>query len=237
MSSEPKRTSHRLRLAALAAISDLKRPLAAPEIEAWIRAHDPILGTELQGKCYDYTRMILSLAQAGTFQILRLARTVKGIDRRSSFYGLPNLVYDSSIWTSVAPKPVKKATQRKPDKRRTRQTPLPRDTSTEPDDSQSTTPPCLPDPPADPTNWMALTTFADRNDPFWPTLMEGMGPAQPEATLSARPDDLSEPAMAVSEPRGPVPPLEEALTPAQQDGRGNQEEAWISDIVTVLMQF
>jgi hypothetical protein len=172
MTSDNLHTSERLRLAAIEAITELKRPLAAHEIEKWIAVHDPELALELHAKCYDYSRMILSLAPKVILLKFHLIGKLKGIDSRSTFYGIPCDLYDPTMWRQLGSNPVTKRPQRTHRRQRT--------------ESQAFAPPLSPpligsvqagmsvlsnDANTDSTPW-PVPNCIERGDPFWQMFME-----------------------------------------------------------------
>jgi hypothetical protein len=99
--TEPVPTSTRLRAAAILALDEFKRPITAHEVEKWVQDHDPAMGNELSGKCYDYVRIILSLTDDGTIIKYKSQVGIPGVDPRAAFYGLTNGSYDVKQWVPV----------------------------------------------------------------------------------------------------------------------------------------
>jgi hypothetical protein len=94
----PRPISELLRQASCQAIKEAERPLSAHEIEPWIAQHDAILSHQLSSKCYDYVRIILSLAPTDLIMKYKYSGPSLGIDVRSTFYGLVGMIYDPSVW-------------------------------------------------------------------------------------------------------------------------------------------
>jgi hypothetical protein len=90
--------SARVRAAAVRAIAEFGRPLTVHEIELWIVDHEPDLAIQITTKCYDYLRIILSLAPATMLVKCRSLVPVAGIDQRAGFFGLPSVAYDPARW-------------------------------------------------------------------------------------------------------------------------------------------
>jgi hypothetical protein len=95
-------TSAKLRLAAISAVTELRRPIAAHELERWIAIRDPILWNEISGKCYDYVRVILSITNDNSIIKYKHNTPFPGIDCRSGFFGLPDGHYDPVLWTPIS---------------------------------------------------------------------------------------------------------------------------------------
>jgi hypothetical protein len=85
-------TASRVRYVAKGLIACAGRPLAACEIEAGIRRHDAALYDDVAKKCKDYVRIILS--QSGCLVKCRPLEAIPGVDKRSTFYGLPGVAYN-----------------------------------------------------------------------------------------------------------------------------------------------
>jgi hypothetical protein len=90
--------SNRLRDAALNAIRESGRPMAASEIEDWVNLNAPILAQELSTKCYDYVRIILSLSPYDVLVKYKPTSPREGLDYRCAFYGVAGFKYDSDEW-------------------------------------------------------------------------------------------------------------------------------------------
>lgn len=96
--------SSRLRLKALQIISKLKRPMAVQEIQNYIRDNERELWQEMQSKCSDYVRIILSLTKNKLITKYKPVVPVPGIDKRSTFYGLSSERYPVESWVKLAAK-------------------------------------------------------------------------------------------------------------------------------------
>jgi hypothetical protein len=95
-------TSAKLRLAAISAVKELRRPIAAHELERWIAIRDPSLWNEISKKCYDYVRIILSITTDNSIIKYKHNTPFPGIDCRSGFFGLPDGHYDPLLWTPIS---------------------------------------------------------------------------------------------------------------------------------------
>jgi hypothetical protein len=233
MSSDNSRTSERLRNAAVAAIADMKRPLAAHEIQTWISMHNPNLALELTGKCYDYVRMILSLANKDALQKFRFVGKITGIDCRSTFYGQPHGAYDSAMWRPIAQGHPKRATHTKIDRRK----PIPRQSLEHPpppgplcDTPLSVGPTTANDANNPATSWLSMSRYMDHSDPFWPVLMEGFPSVQPDLPKEETTDEVIKPVISPGSRIVPPVLVEEIVSMIPKDGNQKQETAWIPDI-------
>lgn len=97
-------TSSKLRNKSLEIIKKMGRPMAASEIEIWLRIHEPELWQDIAGKCEDYVRIILSLTRSSVLLKYRPLKPIQGIDKRSTFFGLTSEKYDSAQWETFTPK-------------------------------------------------------------------------------------------------------------------------------------
>lgn len=107
MSGSKQNTSHtsaKLRVRAMQAITEAKRPLAASEIESSLRINDHHLFKEISAKCGDYLRVILSLTHSDVFSKYKPTKPIHGIDRRAIFFGLADGDYDPEQWKRVVSK-------------------------------------------------------------------------------------------------------------------------------------
>jgi hypothetical protein len=88
----------RLRNAAIHAIKESGRPMAACEVEEWVSANTPNLAQELSTKCYDYVRIILSLSPYEVLAKYKPRLPREGLDHRCAFYGIHGARYDPQQW-------------------------------------------------------------------------------------------------------------------------------------------
>ena len=95
-------TSTRLRSAAVKAIQEAGRPIAAHELETWVTNNDKDLWKEVSKKCYDYVRIILSLTAKTIITKYKTDAIIPGVDKRAAFYGLTDETYDSTLWTPAS---------------------------------------------------------------------------------------------------------------------------------------
>lgn len=91
-------TSVRLRQMAIKAIEEIGRPITAHEMETWLATNEPGLWHEVQQKCYDYVRMILSVTKNNIIVRYKCIHGIEGVDRRAIFYGLSSKYYDDKDW-------------------------------------------------------------------------------------------------------------------------------------------
>jgi hypothetical protein len=110
---DPTHTSTKVRLAAMKALNDVGRPLTAHELEEWLMHNDKELWTEVSGKCYDYIRMILSLTRNNGIVKYRPNVTVRGVDKRVAFYGIPGESYGGE-WGQISGLKKRGRTRKKP---------------------------------------------------------------------------------------------------------------------------
>jgi hypothetical protein len=96
-------TSAKLRSAAISALKEMRRPIAAHELERWIAIRDPTLWNEISGKCYDYVRVILSITSDNLIIKYKHNSPLPGVDCRSGFFGLPDGHYDPALWRPILP--------------------------------------------------------------------------------------------------------------------------------------
>ena len=94
-------TSDKLRSKAVDIIREMGRPMAASEIEIWLRLHNSELWEEVSKKCDDYVRIILSISQEGQIVKYRPMRRIQGIDKRATFFGLVSENYDPNQWLQI----------------------------------------------------------------------------------------------------------------------------------------
>ena len=90
--------SSRIRSKADEIIREQGRPLQPSEIESIIREQDSELWEKISSKCSDYIRIILSLSKEPPFIKYVSAVSIKGIDKRSLFFGCEGVTYPSSKW-------------------------------------------------------------------------------------------------------------------------------------------
>ena len=90
--------SSRIRAKAHDIIMEAGRPLSPTEIESLIRDQDENLWSEISNKCSDYIRIILSLSKEPRFVKYVSAVSLKGIDKRSLFFGCEGQTYPASQW-------------------------------------------------------------------------------------------------------------------------------------------
>jgi hypothetical protein len=101
-------SSVRLRVDAVQAVSQAQRPLCAREVEQWVRINDPELFQDIAAKCYDYVRIILSLAPSDMLIKYQTRAPIPRVDQRSAFYGLPAAHYNPNQWIAASTKPYRK---------------------------------------------------------------------------------------------------------------------------------
>ncbi|OHT00901.1 hypothetical protein TRFO_32282 [Tritrichomonas foetus] len=94
-------TSSRVRVIAQEAIDSYNRPMTAHEIEKYIKLNDKDLWREVRSKCYDYVRMILSVAKLSEIIKYKCLKRLIGVDKRANFYGLSNKTYDPNVWVPL----------------------------------------------------------------------------------------------------------------------------------------
>ena len=112
-------TSDKLRSQAVDIIRGMGRPMSANEIEIWLRLNGSELWDEVSKKCEDYVRIILSISQEGQLAKFKPARRIDGIDKRATFFGLVNQMYDPNLWIQISPPLMqKKPANPKPPKRK-----------------------------------------------------------------------------------------------------------------------
>ncbi|EAX90150.1 hypothetical protein TVAG_413190 [Trichomonas vaginalis G3] len=104
MNQDPNQTSTKLRIAAAKFIKNRQRPMTSHEIETLIRENDKELSKVINSKCSDYVRIILSITQDNNIIKFRSLQPIQGIDKRSTFYGLSDVNYDSTKWTVASNK-------------------------------------------------------------------------------------------------------------------------------------
>jgi hypothetical protein len=174
-------TSERLRLATVRAVNESQRPIAAHEVEEWINFNDAELSKELSSKCYDYVRIILSLTPRDMIVKYKCDFSVPGVDRRASFYGLPDCQYDPAIWKPIGRKSDKKRFARRDLNKNRPKEQLAKRQPPAGTDLQSLFGPQDFQPVVRNVDdrkcenaWFALTTFVPPNDDFWQSLMEGI---------------------------------------------------------------
>jgi hypothetical protein len=96
------RTSAKVREAAQNALKVFQRPFSIPEFEEWLGQNDRDLASEIAQKCYDYVRVILSLAPQTLFVKYTRHEIERGQRRRMKYFGAPDGNYDPNIWTSFS---------------------------------------------------------------------------------------------------------------------------------------
>jgi hypothetical protein len=185
-------TSARLREAALKAFESIKRPAAAHEIETWIAANDSALWCDINTKCYDYVRIILALSDPEMIMKYKCDYVLPGVDRRASFYGLPNGPYDPQFWRPIRSKTSRNSRGRGSRSRSSKSRAKPSSGSSAPEkkkiEPKEVKPPAVEDvvepekqesivviPKTDCNNsWCSLTTLIPPTDPFWKDFMESI---------------------------------------------------------------
>ena len=98
-------TSVRLRNKALEAIRKTGRPMAATEIIDYIREHNPQLWNSISEKCDNYVRIILNLTRGSALLKYKPLKPIRGIDKRTSFFGLADVKYPEDQWVRFIPNP------------------------------------------------------------------------------------------------------------------------------------
>ena len=111
ITSDAAHTSAKLRNKAMEIIKKTGRPMAASEIEVWLRAHDHHLWKDISSKCEDYVRIILSLTRETSLLKYKPIRPIQGIDKRSTFFGLASVQYPEDQWKTFTPRPTHKQNQ------------------------------------------------------------------------------------------------------------------------------
>ena len=96
--------SSRIRTKAYEIIKAEGRPLSPSELESIIREQDQELWAEISNKCSDYIRIILSLSKEPHFVKYTSAVSIKGIDKRSLFFGVEGQSYPASQWECCSSK-------------------------------------------------------------------------------------------------------------------------------------
>ena len=98
---DPALSSSQLRKKAYEVISKSSRPLAACEIESWIRANDAVLWKKVSSKCKDYIRIILSQTRGDKISKFKCVKPPSDVDKRANFFGITGRTYDSNDWILV----------------------------------------------------------------------------------------------------------------------------------------
>lgn len=99
--SERMRIGVELRQVITQLIAAERRPLCVSEIKNLMKIHnEEFWNRAVSPKCADYIRVIVS-SSSDCYVKYQSKEVHKGIDRRSIFYGLPNVKYDSN-WIPVA---------------------------------------------------------------------------------------------------------------------------------------
>jgi len=173
-------SSIRLRNAAVEAIFQAQRPMCAHEVQNWVKMNDPELFKEISSKCYDYVRMILSLAPSDMLVKYQTQKQISGIDSRSAFYGLPDIQYDPTHWMIARSKPSRKVqSDTKKSKLYTKPLELSKFQTKSPSSIFFPNPVILPfvqnvDQATYSASWFALTTLTNPNDKIWTELTEAI---------------------------------------------------------------
>ena len=95
-------TSKKLRDKATSLILSSGRPLAAHEIENYIRRNEIELWSEIKKKCSDYVRIILSFSKNQIFMKYKPNYNMRGFDKRTIFYGVKGQNYSSNYWSILS---------------------------------------------------------------------------------------------------------------------------------------
>lgn len=98
---DPALSSSQLRTKAYEIISKASRPLAACEIESWIRNNDPFLWKRVSIKCKDYVRIILSQTRGDKISKFKCLKPPNDVDKRSNFFGISGRSYNPNDWVLV----------------------------------------------------------------------------------------------------------------------------------------
>lgn len=101
-------TSSRLRDTAKEMIALKKRPVSPTEVITYIRNSDGNLKKEIESKCSDYVRIILSVTSDKSLTKYRALISIPGVDERSTFYGLASETYPKDSWQPVLKKEKKR---------------------------------------------------------------------------------------------------------------------------------
>ena len=102
-SGDAHHTSARLRNRTMEILEKMKRPMAACEIENWLRTNDSKLWKDVSEKCEDYVRIILSLTSSDILLKFKPIKQIQGIDKRATFFGLAKESYDPKQWRQFVP--------------------------------------------------------------------------------------------------------------------------------------
>ncbi|EAY10474.1 hypothetical protein TVAG_483850 [Trichomonas vaginalis G3] len=86
---------------ALQIIKQQKRPMAVLEIQNYIRDNEKDLWQEMEQKCNDYVRIILSLTKNKLISKYKPVHPVPGIDKRATFYGIASEKYPNESWIKL----------------------------------------------------------------------------------------------------------------------------------------
>lgn len=114
--SSPTQVSSQVRQVAIRALSNTNRPLSTHEIENHIKNHYSELWSLIMPKCGDYVRVILSVTHDGTLDKYKARKGIRGIDKRSTFYGLPNRQYNEKEWEIIPTPPKNESEKKTPEK-------------------------------------------------------------------------------------------------------------------------
>jgi len=96
VSDETNQTSSKVRQRSYEIIREKMRPMSIHEIETHIKLNDKDLWESVSKKCSDYSRIIISSCSA--FQKYKSRIELKGVDRRTIFYGLVGINYPENLW-------------------------------------------------------------------------------------------------------------------------------------------
>jgi hypothetical protein len=236
---DDKHTSTRLRSAAVEALKDTQRPMSAHEIESWIRERDAEFATEIAAKCYDYTRIILSLMPSSMICKYHCRGPIPGVDSRSTFYGLPNHSYDDEKWTQgikAKRKDPASKPRRKPTERRNRpqkvHPPITSIFTTGPPAVMAI--PCV-DPTAYSNAWLGLSTLVDRGDFLWPALLTTIEPGQSDSAIGSQSHEA--PILTMGDNRLVQNPIfsEEVVTLLRKESEQKPDQLWFTDILDNIL--
>jgi hypothetical protein len=206
--------------------------MSAHEIEAWIRDHDRDLSREIRAKCYDYTRMILSLSPVSVICKYRAASTLPGVDARAAFYGLARERYPA-IWTLTSKMPKSKTSPNlsrpSPETRQRQIAPQPFQSSifAPPQPPPVAVPTAHPQEATDP--WPATNPFSERNDIVWVSGVNGADSGRSDLASGLIPgNDSVVPANA--RPQQPMF-FNDVVTVLNKDGVRKHDTLWFTDIL------
>jgi hypothetical protein len=222
-------TSARVRDAAIKAIGETKRPMTAHEIERWIEDHDDSLSNEIKRKCYDYTRMILSLSPPSIITKYQPGIVLPGADMRAAFYGLARERYPENwIPTMKTPTSAQFPASKPPPPARTR-------TAAQRAPKSSI---FVPTPPAPivvtavdnrPEPWPTCVPVWDRPSIFWVSPTDALDSGKADLPSGLIPDD----AAVLHANTRPQPPMvfSDMMTVLRKEGVPKHDTLWFTDIL------